>query len=157
MFLPMQYAGQSHKVVVDDVLRMAEVYFKDGIKNRRVTDIERWAREFLIAFTWELDIFASLTKHPKFESEMERRVVTSLQLGEHENLEFRQKRTLLARHLPIDLTDEVDGVRRLPLSRICVGPSVGQRVSQVRVGDLLVKFGYKNISVELSTVPYRIL
>ena len=59
MFLPMQYAASSHKAVVDDVLRMGQIYFRDGIVKRNVTDIERWASEFLIAFTWQLDIFAS--------------------------------------------------------------------------------------------------
>ena len=142
--------------MVDDVLRMAEVFFRAGIVKRKVSDIERWAREFLIAFTWQLDIFASITKHPKFAGEMERRIVTSLQLGEQKSLEFRQKGTLLARHLPIEVTNVVDGFRLLPLSRICVGPSPAQRVTQVSVGDLLLKFGYKNIPVELSAVPYRI-
>lgn len=156
MFLPMQYASPSHKFLVDDVLRMGEIYFRSGIAKRNVVDLERWAREFLIAFAWQLDIFASITKHPKFVSEMERRIVTSLQPGEQKDLEFRQKRTLLARHLPIDLTNEVDSVKRLPLSRICVGPGPAQRVSQVGIGDLLLKFGYPGIPVELSAVPYRI-
>jgi hypothetical protein len=156
MFLPMQYAASSHKAVVDDVLRMGQIYFRAGIIKRNVTDIERWAREFLIALTWQLDIFASITKHPKFVGEMERRIVTSLQVDEQKNLEFRQKRTLLARHLPIDLASEVDGVRRLPISRICTGPSPAQRVTQVSVTDLLLKFGYENIPIDLSAVPYRL-
>lgn len=156
MLLPMQYAASSHKAVVDDVLRMAKIYFQAGIEKRNVTDIERWAREFLIAFTWQLDIFASLTKHPKFVGEAERRLVTSLQFGEHRHLEFRQKRTLLARHLPIDLASDINGARLLPISRICIGPGPAQRVTQVSVGDLLLKCGYKNVPIELSAVPYRI-
>jgi hypothetical protein len=104
----------------------------------------------------QLDIFASTTKHPAFAGEMERRIVAPLQIGEHDKLEFRQKHTLLARHLPIDLTVENDGVRRLPLTRVCVGPSPSQRVSQVSVADLLLKYGYKGVPVELSTVPYRV-
>jgi hypothetical protein len=103
-----------------------------------------------------LDIFASTTKHPAFQGEKERRIVAPLQLGEHDQLEFRQKRTLLARHLPIDLTTVVDGSRRLPVSRICIGPSPAQRVTQVSVSDLLLKYGYGGIPVELSAVPYRV-
>ena len=52
--------------------------------------------------------FKLVTKHPKFFGEMERRIVTSLQVGEQKRLEFRQKRTLLARHLPIDLVSDID-------------------------------------------------
>src|SRR6185437_13341006 len=101
-------------------------------------------------------IFASTTKHPAFETEAERRIVAPLQPGDVTRLEFRQKRTLLARHLPIDLTIDDGGIRRLPISRILVGPSPAQRVSQVSVGDLLLKLDYKGIPVELSTVPYRV-
>ncbi len=156
LFLPMQYADRSHRLVVDDTLRMAKEYFLGGIAAKGVKDVERWAREFLVAFSMQLDIFASTTKHPAFASEMERRILAPLQEGEVERLEFRQKRTLLARHLPLDLTTEVDGVEKLPLTRICVGPGPAQRVSQVSVGDLLLKYGYKGIPVERSAVPYRI-
>ncbi len=81
--------------------------------------------------------------------------MTSLQVGEHKRLEFKQKRTLLARHLPIDLTREANGMKLLPISRVCIGPSPAQRVTQVSVADLLLKFGYQGVPVELSAVPYR--
>lgn len=155
LFLPMQYADRSHRFVVDDALRMAQTYFLDGIRSKAVTNVEQWAREFVIAFAMHLDIFASTTKHPAFQHEMERRIVAPLQPGDVNQLEFRQKRTLLARHLPINLTIMVDGECKLPISRICVGPGPAQRVSQVSVGDLLLKHGYKGIPVELSAVPYR--
>ena len=156
LFLPMQYADRSHRFVVDDALRLAQRYFLDGIKNKGITNVDEWAREFVVVFAMQLDIFASTTKHPAFAGEMERRIVAPLQAGELNQLEFRQKRTLLARHLPIDLATTVDGERRLPLTRIYVGPSPAQRVTQVSVADLLVKFGYKGIPVELSAVPYRV-
>ena len=97
-------------------------------------------------------------KHPKFAGEAERRVAVLYQASEHSQLIFRQKRTLLARHLPIDLAFEgPDGIRRLPITRICIGPGPGQKVSRISVGDLLVQCGYeKDISVELSRVPYRV-
>jgi hypothetical protein len=155
LFLPMQYADHSHRFVVDDALRMAQTYFLDGIKNKGITDIAQWAREFVIAFAMHLDIFASTTKHPAFQHEMERRIVAPFQPGDVNRLEFRQKRTLLARHLPIDLTIMVDGECKVPISRICVGPGPAQRVTQVSVGDLLLKYGYKEVPVELSAVPYR--
>lgn len=134
---------------------MAQEYFLQGLK-RGLPDIEMWAREFLAAFALELDIFASIIKHPKFFSEMERRITTLLQPGEHTKLEFRQKRTLLARHLPINLTVNINTSNLLPITRVYVGPGAGQRVSQVSVGDLLMKFGYTGIPVELSKVPYRV-
>jgi hypothetical protein len=150
MLLPMHYEDAGHQLLVGDVLRMAQQYFLQGVQ-RGLPDIERWAREFLAAFAVELRLFESVIKHPKFSSELERRIVTPFQLGEHTRLEFRQKRTLLARHLPIDLTVN----KLLPLTRVYVGPGPTQRVSQVSVGDLLLKYGY-GVPVELSKVPYRV-
>lgn len=157
LLLPMHYDDQHQKFLVDEVVRMAQHYFLQGV-SRGLPDIERWAGEFLAAFAWEFDIFASITKHPKFASERERRIATALRVGEHKDLEFRQKRTLLARHLPIDLTVGVAGARRLPITRVYLGPGPAQRVTQVSVGDLLLKYGYgkDTIPIELSKVPYRV-
>ena len=95
-------------------------------------------------------------KHPKFSGELERRIATLLQAGEHSQLVFRQKRTLLARHLPLSLTGEIDGAQRLPISRIYVGPGPSRTVSKISVGDLLVQQGYRGVPVEISKVPYRV-
>jgi hypothetical protein len=103
-----------------------------------------------------LDILACVIKHPKFSGEVERRITTLLQMGELKVLEFRQKRTLLARHLPLNLTLAVDGVRRrLPITRVYVGPGPSQQISKISVSDLLVKSGYDGIPVEISKVSYR--
>jgi hypothetical protein len=155
LFIPMHYEDHTHKFIVDDVVRIAQVYFLDGLK-RGFTDIEKWAVEFLWAFSVELEIFSSLIKHPKFSGELERRVTTLLQPGEHAVLEFRQKRTLLARHLPIDLTIPMYGVKRPHITRIYIGPGPSQQVSRISVGDLLLKLGYENVPVLLSEVPYRV-
>jgi hypothetical protein len=153
ILLPMHYEDMGHQHLVGDVLRMAEQYFLQGVE-RGLPDIERWAREFLDAFAAQLDVFSSIIKHPKFISEKEHRIVTLLQSGEHMQMEFRQKRTLLARHLPINLT--VNAGKLLPLTRVYVAPGPAQRVSQVSVGDLLLKYGYGGLPVELSKVPYRV-
>jgi hypothetical protein len=149
----MGYADSIHSFVVTDVMRWAEIYFRQGL-SRSLPD--PWAREFVGAFADELSIIAALVKHPKFSSEAERRIATLLQEGEHDQLLFRQKRTLLARHLPLDLATETDGVRRLPITRIYIGPGPAQKVSKISVGDLLLQCRYQNIPVELSHVRYRV-
>jgi hypothetical protein len=155
LLLPMNYQPIVHAHLVDDVVRMAEIYFRAGL-SRAPNDVETWTRQFLSSFALELDIFACVIKHPKFSGEVERRITTLLQTGEHNELIFRQKRTLLARHLPLDLTLTADGKRRLPITRILIGPGPSQQVSKISVGDLLLKFGYGGIPVELSKVPYRV-
>jgi hypothetical protein len=107
-------------------------------------------------YLFALEPVAAVCKHPKFKGEAERRIATVIRKDEVSNLIFRQKRTLLARHLPIDFTLDIGGVRRLPVTRIYVGPGPSQRISQISVAHLLRKHGYENIRVELSAVPYRV-
>jgi hypothetical protein len=152
----MNYQANSHDLLVKDALRVAEMFFLAGLQRKEVTDITKWATEFAEAFALELDVFASVIKHPKFSGEAERRIATLLQVGEHTKLEFRQRRTLLARHLPLDLTIDTDGKRRLPITRVYIGPGPSRQVSRVSVGDLLLKHGYQDIKVEVSEVPYRV-
>ena len=151
----MHYENDGHKFLVGDVLRMAEVYFRDALQHG-IPDVEKWVREFVAEFGQELDIFASIIKHPKFSGEKEFRIATLLHPDDCEKLEFRQKRTLLARHLSLDLTIPVNGTKRLPITRVYVGPSASQLVSRISVGDLLLKYGYKDMKVEVSKVPYRV-
>jgi hypothetical protein len=156
LLLPMNYDETVHDFLVQDVLRVAETYFLNGLRRSDVNDIQKWAKDFLEAFAVELDIFACLIKHPKFSGEAERRITTTLQPGEHSKLEFRQKRTLLARHLPLDFTIGATGEKRLPITRIYVGPGPSHQVCRISVGDLLLKHGYQGIKVEVSKVPYRV-
>lgn len=46
----------------------------------------------------------------------------------------------------------------LPITHIVIGRGQRQRrkVSKINVGDLLLKFGYQNVVVELSSIPYRL-
>jgi hypothetical protein len=155
LLLPMNYDEKKHNFLVDDVLRVGQTYYLDGVK-RGLPNLEKWARKFVIAFATELDIFACVIKHPKFSGEAERRITTLLQADEHGLLEFRKKRTLLDRHLPLALPIAEDAEKRPPITRICIGPGPSQQVSKISVGDLLLKHGYANIPVELSKVPYRV-
>ena len=148
----MNYTDSIHSFVVAHVIRMAEIYYRQGLTRG---DPDLWAREFVLALADALSITAANVKHPQLTGEAERRIVTLLQPGEHQQLEFRQKRTLLARHLPIDLSTGEAAARRLPIARIYVGPGPAQKVSKISVGDLLLKYGYQSIAVEISSVPYR--
>lgn len=155
VILPLHYEEIGQKFLVDQVMEWGERYYTNGLE-REPPDKKEFAALFFEAFAEELDIFSSLIKHPKFSGEKEWRIATGLMPDEHKFLEFRQKRTLLARHLPINITIHGNGVYRLPLTRIYVGPGASQNVSRVSVGDLLLKHKYDNIKVEKSKIPYRV-
>jgi hypothetical protein len=150
LFLPMSYDQARHQFLVQDVIANAQRYFLAGAD--KFPDLQRWANEFLEAFAYELDVFSCMLKHPKFAGEAERRLVIPFRKEDLSNVVFSQKRTLLARHLPADLTLDTG---LLPISRIYIGPGPAQRVSQVSVGTLLEQRGY-DVKVELSAVPYRL-
>lgn len=150
--VPMNYEDFQHQFLAKDVITNAQAYFL--AKATQVSDIQRWAREFLEAFSWEMDIYSCMIKHPKFKGELERRAVFPFHPQDLASVVFAQKRTLLARHLPIRLTLDTG---LLPISRVYVGPGPAQRVTQVSVGDLLKQNGYgDSVKVERSVVPYRI-
>ena len=149
--LPMNYDTLRQQFLVKDVIDNAKRYFLKGLAKSPVP--EKWASEFVAAFAWELDVFACLFKHPKFASELERRIVIGFLETDLPSVKFVQKNTLLARHLPLDLR-MLNG--KLPITRVFVGPGPAQRVSQVSVGTLLKQHGY-DVPIEISSVPYRVL
>ena len=155
LLLPMCYADDIHSFVVAGVIKWAESYFLEAL-NRDLPDRVAWTKEFVAAFGDALTLIAATVKHPKFSGERERRIAAFLQEGEHGQMIFRQKRTLLARHLPLSLTVEVEGAQRLPITRIYVGPGPSQKASKISVGDLLLQQSYRGVPVEISKVPYRV-
>ena len=155
LMLPMNYDEAEHARIVQRVVDWASQYLLAEHEKTKPTDLKIWSGQMLEALAFQLDLVASILKHPKFSSEKERRILTMLGTDEHLNLEFRQKQTLLARHLPLDTFGQGDPPL-LPITRVYIGPGPAQQVSKVSVGDLLLKYGYKGRRVELSKVPYRV-
>lgn len=154
-FIPLNYKPDDHHVVITDVVNYTERAFLAGEASAQ--DKNEWARELGTSFAEQLTIIPALIKHPAFEHEKETRLLTQFGDGEHSFLIFRQKRTLLARHLPVGLATAAGG-KLMPITKIVIGPGPAQHVSRVSVGDLLAKAGYPfgAVSVELSKVPYRV-
>jgi hypothetical protein len=157
LLVPLNYEADKHRAVAEDVLRRAKQFFLEGLQ-RSPPSIEQWAIQFLNAFAEAVDVVGVSVKHPAFRDEAEWRLAMQLLPEDVTSLIFRQKRTLLARHLPINVAVNVGAAGRhlVPITRIYVGPGPAQRVSQVSVGDLLKKYGYENVPIQLSKVPYRL-
>ena len=153
VFVQMIYDAAEHERLAKDALAFGANMFAEKIIQNAQTDLAVAAGQFLEALAVELDILATMTKHPKFFREEEWRMVAAFQQGDFKNLEFRQKRTLLARYLPIELASND---AKLPITRICVGPGGAQRVSQISVDAALKKYGYPEIKIEISQVPFRV-
>ena len=109
----MNYDDAAHQFLANTVMQTAEQWFQEGLQ-RGFTDVPRWARELGTAFAEELEIVSASIKHPKFSGEREWRIAARLRPEDRKMLEFRQKRTLLARHLPLSLKIDSEGKPRLP-------------------------------------------
>jgi hypothetical protein len=153
VFVKMIYDAAEHERLAKETLKFGLNLFTETIGQNIHIDARVAAGLFLEEFAVELDILATMTKHPTFFREEEWRMVAAFQEADFKNLEFRQKRTLLARYLPITL---VTGEEKLPITRICVGPGPAQRVSQISVDAVLRKYNYPETKVEISKVPFRI-
>jgi hypothetical protein len=156
LLFPMHYESASHNLVVQEIVTWAQTYFTMGVQ-RGVPDIPRWADAFLEAYSKAIEILSCIIKHPKFSGETEHRILRPLMPGDENSIEVRQKRTLLARHLPLDLKFSTgDGSGKLPITKIYVGPGPNKQVSRISVSVLLHKYGYQGVPVEMSAVPYRL-
>jgi hypothetical protein len=155
VILPMYCDDKIHNCVVERILTFTSKSFLHRV-NTTHSDIKKSANEFFDECLTAIEHFWYIMKHPKFSNEKECRIITKIQDGEQKWLQFRQRRTLLARHLPIKITRLGDGVDRLPLRCIYVGPGPSQDVSRISVVELLKKYGYQNVKVEVSKVPYRV-
>ena len=71
------------------------------------------------------------------------------------NIIFKQKKTLLARHLPVYLREDTTRPNSLPIDAIMVGPGPAQKVTEVSVYALLAQKSY-DVQVWLSEVPFRV-
>ncbi len=146
----MNYNATTQKFFVEEVMDWAKKYFLAG-KTRGLPDMELWAKEFLTSFAIELDLFASIIKHPSFAGEMERRVMTLLQKMNIFSWSFGRSAHCSPAIFPWIWPTTIDGKRKLPITRVFVGPGPAQQVSKISVGDLLLQCGYDGVPVELSS------
>ena len=155
--LQVNYNTEDHDRIALAVASATFEFFKQGqsVKGR---DLEKWAANFLTHWGITIGYLGPLVKDPGFAPEREWRLVRQLAEPDRANLKYTQRRTLLARHLPLDLTTpNPAGKGILPLDEVMVAPGYNNRVSQVSVGDMLAQCGYppETIRVTRSAVPYQ--
>jgi hypothetical protein len=99
---------------------------------------------------------APVVKDDCFQAESEYRIVHELRVTEKRMIRFKQKATLLDRHLPLKFP-LWSGTRvpLLPIVKIMVGPGRQTAVTRVSVGTLLEQLGYKEIPVTISKRPLQ--
>jgi hypothetical protein len=150
ILMRVEYNPKEHATFLADVLKQGEQFFST-LEGAGKTTLEEWAAEFVRHWLWNLQFLAPCLKHPKFESEREWRFVYSLRPDDAKRMQFRQRQSMMTRHVPLHLK------KPLPITGVVVGPTRHPQLSKVAVGDLLKKFGYDPdvIKVSITEVPYR--
>jgi hypothetical protein len=113
---------------------------------------DNWTKEFALHGLNGLAFLAPCLKHPNFKDESEWRLIYRLQAGDVRRMEFRQRASLMTRHIPLVLP------KPLPIVGVTVGPCRHPDLSRIAVGDLLRKHGYpESVEVRKTTIPYRMM
>ena len=149
VLMRVEYNTKAHDTFFKDVLSKGEE-FLTILEGSRRANPEDWASEFLRYWLANLQYIAPCLKHPTFESEHEWRFVYPLRPNDFERMQFRQRQSMMTRHVPLRLRSP------LPITGLTVCPCRHPELSKVAVSDLLKKFGAdSDIKVTITEVPYR--
>ncbi len=153
---PINYDAAAHIALAKRITSATVQFFQEGLKADRERTPSTWVNEFLAAWRDCVVYLAPVLKDPAFQAEHEWRVVHRLRAADVKNLKFRQKQTMMSRHLPLKFAPP-DGSDFLPILQVMVGPCRHGQVSRVSVGDLLSAHGYQvgSQTVVNSVVPYQ--
>lgn len=147
--MPVSYDPRYHVIVVDRLVQQMVYFFERGRGKRGDLDLDRWIANFLNVWSQRATPMAVFFKHPSFSTEAEWRMIRGFTPDDVKRIIFRQRQTMMARHLPTDLGPH------LPLAEVMVGPSRHQQVSQVAIADLLHSLDYDPLLATCSSVPLQ--
>lgn len=128
-------------------------FYREGLTPERMKDPEQWAKDFYLAWDEWIYRLAPVAKDPKWKSENEYRIVHELTLSEFAKVRFAQRKTTLARYIPLDFPCWVP--RRgplLPLAKVMIGPGCKHpSFTAVSTRLLLSQMGYPDtVTIEKS-------
>jgi hypothetical protein len=170
------YHENTHKQVAANVAETTFRFFREGLDSGRMftampiapiggytPEKERelkakaWADEFLPEWEQWVSRLAPMMKDPSFHDEHEYRIVHQLQVSELPELRYRQKQSLMSRHLPMiyPVAGAATESRRLPVHEILVGPSRHKEISAVSVKTFMGQKGYAHVPVSVSKIPFQ--
>jgi len=157
------YEKEQHKQVAENVANATMSFFKEGLYARptgeiNTATIDTWATEFLGVWEGLVGRLAPMIKDPAFRGENEYRIVHELQVREMGQLRFRQKQTLMSRHLPLIFPppNYATQSQLLPITEVMVGPSRHKEISRVSVDTFLRQKGYSAVPVTMSNIPFQL-
>jgi hypothetical protein len=153
------YKGEDHRQLARRLAVSTVTNYLAGRSARQHLPESQWMQSFLTHWSASLTQLGPAIKHPAFADEAEWRFVHRLLPTDIPHLRYRQRRSMMARHLPLRLpaTGHAD-TNYLPITHIRVGPSPHREVSAQSIRHLLATLGYQHsVSVETSAIPFQAL
>lgn len=153
----MNYDCDLHQKVARRAAEKTLEFFLEGLSKFSPSDLNQWGREFLEAWNLAVSMVAPLVKDRAFAKEHEYRIVKGYVADDLANLKFRQKASLMSRHLPIQPGPRC-GTKdyRLPIAEVMVGPCRHRQISRTGVATLLHQKGYRSDLVSISKIPFQV-
>jgi hypothetical protein len=150
------YTSDQHKAVAEQVADATVQFFRDGLENNRAASPAEWAAEFVPVWTNWIGRLAPLVKNEAFQAEHEYRVVHQLQLNEMGQVRFRQRKTLMSRHLPLVFPHPAaPRFPMLPIHGVRIGPTHHKEITRISVDTLMMQMGYGTGHVSVSDIPFQ--
>jgi hypothetical protein len=153
---PVNYDGDLHQDIARKIAGDTFRFFLQGVATRPGVDKEEWVKVFAVAWADATAWLAPIVKNPAFAAKEEYRLVRRPDRSDFSKMKYRQRRSMLTRHLPVTLA-QPGSAHSLPITEIMVGPGRHQHASSIGVGDLLRMHGYGDnvVPVTLSRIPFQ--
>jgi hypothetical protein len=116
-----------------------------------------WEAEFRTAWDTQLSYLSPMHKNPAFAAEAEWRIIKQVLPSDVPHLKFRQRQSMISRHIPLCFGPRTLQPARLPLCAVRVGPSKHKSETEESVKLLLMAAGYdvSQIAVCSSPIPFQ--
>jgi len=139
--LGVEYKPAKQKAIMKAVAEAALAYFRGGLAEG--LDCLKFVREDALPMTFMgLGFVGPFLKNEAFSGENEWRVAWQVPVG-YKDLRFRQKQSMLSRHVPLDFhKPNMEKTGMLPIVSVGVGPCRHPEVSVNSVVALLQAKGY---------------
>jgi hypothetical protein len=89
-----------------------------------------WENEFRVAWDIQLSYLSPVFKNPAFAGERERRIIKQVLPFEFSQLKFKQRQSMVSRHMPLCFGARSLQPPRLPLAAVRIGPSKHKAVTE---------------------------
>ncbi|MEZ7498598.1 DUF2971 domain-containing protein [Flavobacterium sp. Arc3] len=160
-----EYREEFQKKIINEIIKIIIAYFE----NIKVSiDWEGYNYELLVSksIITFIEDFISNFKDPSFDEEkefrLEYKIDGNINKNDNSKLLFRSNGSLIIPFYKIEYVNRNDKLsieseyKKLPIEKIIIGPSLDYELNKNSIESFLLKFGYENIEIIQSKIPYRI-